>query len=291
MNCNLNNPCMGVYGKCLDVKITNICNGNCNFCIEKDGLKTENVSVDKLIESTNKLKDYKKVLILGGEPLLYPYLYEYLEGIKEKDEIYITTNGSLLTESIIYNIASYLTAINISIHHYDEDKNSQIIKTRVDFNQIQKSIKVLKSYGVGVRINTNLIKGGIDTQEKAIMMILFAKLLGSDTIRFAELQNLQNCSELFVDASNIFNDIHKNPFTDGCEQELNIVDGIKVYLRLTCGIVNPLKEKPLNTNRKGSETKVMYTNSKVYNGWVGSDNCHRRSRRIGDSCHSVRGCH
>ena len=33
--CNSKNSCMGYYGKCLDIKITNACNANCSFCIEK----------------------------------------------------------------------------------------------------------------------------------------------------------------------------------------------------------------------------------------------------------------
>lgn len=36
------NSCAGGYGNCLDVKITNLCNGNCAFCIERGGYSPEN---------------------------------------------------------------------------------------------------------------------------------------------------------------------------------------------------------------------------------------------------------
>lgn len=36
------NSCAGGYGNCLDVKITNLCNGNCSFCIERGGYSPEN---------------------------------------------------------------------------------------------------------------------------------------------------------------------------------------------------------------------------------------------------------
>ena len=282
MNCNENNPCMGVYGKCLDVKITNYCNGKCGFCIEKGGLETEVVSVNKLIEATNNLKNYQKVLILGGEPFLYNYLCNYIEGIREhKEEIYITTNGSAFEDVVLHRISKYLTAINISIHHYDEKINSKIIGTSIDFENIKHSIEILKSYGVNVRINTNLIKNGIDNNDEVLMMIMFAKVLGADSIRFAELHN---CPKLFVSAHDIFDNINENPYCDGCEQTLNLLKGIETKVRLTCGIVNPLKDMPQKIEENKSQTKVMYTNSIITDGWMTKSGGH------GDGCHR-KGCH
>ena len=280
MNCNPNNPCAGAYGKCLDVKITNVCNGSCKFCIEKDGLQTENVPVEKLIESTNTLSDYKKVLILGGEPFLYPHLAEYINGLVGKDEIFITTNGSVLPISLLHTIAGKLKAVNISIHHFNEDMNSEIIGTKISFKNIKNAISILKGYNVKVRINSNLIKGGIDSTAKVQIMSLFAIGLGADEIRFAELQN---CPDLYVDAAKCFEDVHKNPYCDGCEQIMAEVDGFKVILRSTCGIVNPVKEIPKEIEPNKSETKVMYTNSKIHDGWSSGDNCHSPRRSMG--CH------
>ena len=77
--CNEKNCCMGYYGNCLDVKITNACNAKCSFCIEKDGYCPNNKPVEDLINATNIMEKYTKVLILGGEPLLYKDLEKYLE--------------------------------------------------------------------------------------------------------------------------------------------------------------------------------------------------------------------
>ena len=116
--CHPANSCAGGYGNCLDVKITNACNANCTFCIEKGGYCPKERPVKELaLETINS--DAETVLILGGEPTLYPHLAEYLAMIRPwKKHIYMTTNGSMLKDGLPEAIAPYLDGINISIHHY-----------------------------------------------------------------------------------------------------------------------------------------------------------------------------
>lgn len=100
---------MGGCGKCLDIKITNKCNANCKFCIEKDGYSPNAETIEKLANATNYIEDYKDVLILGGEPLLCDDLEMYLSLIKpHKENIYLTTNGSLLNKDMATMLSKYL---------------------------------------------------------------------------------------------------------------------------------------------------------------------------------------
>lgn len=67
----MKNSCDGYYSS-LDVRFTKVCDNHCDFCIEKDGLKSlGRTNVDNLIQSTidSSIKD---ILILGGEPFLQP---------------------------------------------------------------------------------------------------------------------------------------------------------------------------------------------------------------------------
>lgn len=300
MECNKQNPCMGVYGNCLDVKITNDCNGHCAFCIERGGLAPPSTTVGELIFATNLLTQYRKVLILGGEPFLYPHLLEYLVGIRaKKDEIYITTNGSMFPTNpnqILAKMAKLVNGINISIHHYLPMENDRIVGTRVVFQDVADAIKVLKSAShVNIRINCNLVRNGLDSKEKIEPMVQLAKSLGADGIRFAELQN---CADLYVSAAVCFDGVHTDPFVDGCEQDIGGFD-LPVKVRLTCGLVNPLKPKPVviglehlhgchphhrilyevaqseEVARSHGYTKVIYPNAQVADGWGRIDSgCH-----------------
>lgn len=297
MKCNERNSCMGGYGKCLDIKLTNKCNAKCSFCIERDGYSPNPTTMVKLAEATNAIEDYRDVLILGGEPLLSNELEGYLSMIKPyKDNIYITTNGSLLNKHKAEMLSKYLTAINISIHHYSEFLNDKVYGIHIDFSNIIDAIKVFKQHGVKVRVNCNLVKGILDTKRDVENMISFAKdTLGSDEIRFNELQNAE---ELYVDARELFDGLTNNPYCDGCEKDITPVNSnIKIKVKMTCGIVNKLKEPITRVEEPKYTTKVVYPSAEVSNGWysnrvVHSDGCHTSRRISVGGCHQIeRGCH
>lgn len=263
VKCNPNNSCVDCKNNGVNIKLTNKCNCNCEFCIEKGGLITEEKSVQTLIDATNLL-DYNNVLVLGGEPLMYPHIEEYLAGIENK-QIYLTTNGTLLTDEMAEMLSKYLTAINISMHHCTEEKNAEIYKyPNYSFENIRSAIKIFNKNGIPVRINANLVKGVLDTKKEVKKMIYFAQFMGANSIRFAELQN---CEDLWVDSAKLFKNLPENPYTDGCEKVVYVDGDFKATVKMTCGFVNLLKERPNDPTRKQTERKVIYPDGEILNGW------------------------
>lgn len=296
------NSCAGGYGNCLDVKITNICNSSCAFCIERGGYSPEKQKgpVELALDTVSQA-DFPTVLILGGEPLMYPRLLQYLELIRPyKQKIYLTTNGTLLDNKYVNleKLGKYLDGINISIHHYLEEKNDMVLRggtmnapagkpnIHLDFTVLKQAIKVLKAQNCTVRINCNLVKGFIDSYRSAGKMMALADWLHADELRFSELQN---SPEVFADAYTIFEGLPKDPYSEGCEvdvfarQKQRNPYAMKVRLKLTCGRVNPLRKPVLSTPERTGKTRVLYPNGRITSGWVNS---------FGD-CHSVdaNGCH
>lgn len=216
------NSCAGGYGNCLDVKITNYCNGSCAFCIEHGGYapKKQKSAVELALTTVSKA-DFPNVLILGGEPLMYQHLIEYLKLIRPyKEKIYLTTNGTLLRSPYtnLEDLGKYLNGINISIHHYQEEKNNMVLRggtleapvgrpdISLEFAVLKDSIKVLKDNGCSVRINCNLVKGFVESEHDIVEMVRRAEDLGANNLRFAELQN---SPDEFVDAYTIFQGLRK----------------------------------------------------------------------------------
>lgn len=296
------NSCAGGYGNCLDVKITNICNSSCAFCIERGGYSPKNQKgpVELALDTVSQA-DFPTVLILGGEPLMYPRLLQYLELIRPyKQKIYLTTNGTLLDNKYVNleKLGKYLDGINISIHHYLEEKNDMVLRggtmnapagkpnIHLDFTALKQAIKVLKAQNCTVRINCNLVKGFIDSYRSAGKMMALADWLHADELRFSELQN---SPEVFADAYTIFEGLPEDPYSEGCEvdvfarQKQRNPYAMKVRLKLTCGRVNPLRKPVLSTPERTGKTRVLYPNGRITSGWVNS---------FGD-CHSVdaNGCH
>lgn len=276
--CHPANSCAGGYGNCLDVKITNACNANCAFCIEKGGYCPKERPVKELALETIH-SDAETVLILGGEPTLYTHLAEYLAMIRSwKKHIYMTTNGSMLKDGLPEAIAPYLDGINISIHHYTEKRNDKVYNKKgfhVSFDEMRRAIQIFHKAGVSVRINANLVKGLLEDEAGVTAMVEMARnFLGADEVRFSELQN---CEGLWVDARNIFPGLPEDPFCAGCEQELPQFDGIRVRVKMTCGRVNKLRPPVETTPVRTGKTEVLYPNAIRTDGWMSTApyDCHR----------------
>lgn len=118
----------------IEIKPMTGCNLNCNYCSVDEGPKSRHrmdyvVEKDYLVEECRKLIDYKgrediQIHIAGqGEPLLYPALLELIHDLKEVQavkEMYVVTNGLLLTRSFIDQLADAgLTRINLSLNALD----------------------------------------------------------------------------------------------------------------------------------------------------------------------------
>jgi len=278
---NPKNSCMGFYKDTLDIKLTDICNGDCFFCIEKGGKLSKSVSVNDFINKVNLLNP-KSVLLLGGEPFLYPYIEQFIKGISPR-KIYITTNGSKLNNlNLLSNIATYLTAVNVSLMHFSMVKHYEITKLKLNIDEIRKGISLLRKEGVSIRINTLLLPGYLDNANDCNTMIEFAKYFGANDIRFSEVQDQP---DMFVDAKTIFNGLNKNPYVDGCEQELNY-KRIRVFIKQTCSCVNSKKEDNLFIENNGCHGASINTCHRDYNCHgpsINTDTCHQNY----SGCNSV----
>lgn len=278
------NACQGFYGKTLDVKITNLCNANCQYCIEKDGYSPKQTNLTNLIKKTIKQTNYPNVLILGGEPLLFENLCDYIRGIRShKREIFLTTNGFLLNTTLARELSlSGLTGINISIQHFDPNENQKIFRTSslYDIQQIKSAIDMFKSYEIPVRINTLLMSGGIQSKTDIEQMVDFAKNIGADSIRFSELQTIKDTNHIYLEKinNNIFQR-EADPYVSGCEKKM-FISGFPVVFKTMC---NQLRNGQ-KIHIKKNNYRVLYPNGFTSNGWVGKS-------LIRSGCHGGGGCH
>lgn len=271
MRQNINNPCGGKYGKSIDVKFINECNGNCKFCIEKGGLCPSNRSIKEMIKSITSpiLNDYDNVLILGGEPALDPEgLLLLCKEIVYFKDIYITTNGTSIQDKYLNQIANYVNAVNISIMHYDYLKNKRIMGVSNTKEDLIRMINIYKSRGCKVRINCNLYKGGVDSPEELDKMLDYCEELGVDTIKISELQGIK---KNFIRASDIIDGVHMSPYEQGCEQNIRMPYHFsgKIILKTTCGLCNSLSPMPIKLPENlYQNTKVVYCDGSINNNWV-----------------------
>ena len=109
---------MGKRFSKIHVEITNLCNLACSFC-SRDKRKKREMSVEEFQEIIEKIKDYTNNVYLHvkGEPLLHSHLDEILSICdKNKINVRITTNGTLLKDKKKILLKHRIKQINISLH-------------------------------------------------------------------------------------------------------------------------------------------------------------------------------
>ena len=89
--------------------LTNKCNFNCDFCYNKFDPIYSEFPLNKIIEFYLKIKDLTcTISFIGGEPLLYKNFKRILNIINKN--IYVYTNGSILTNEYNYKNVIYLVS-------------------------------------------------------------------------------------------------------------------------------------------------------------------------------------
>lgn len=82
--------------KSIHILVTGRCNLKCVYCRYRNNKEISLSQIFQIIDFIKRNK-IKKVAIGGGEPLLYEYLDEFLDLLKDlKCEISITTNGTII---------------------------------------------------------------------------------------------------------------------------------------------------------------------------------------------------
>jgi organic radical activating enzyme len=253
------NFCGGNYQDWLEVKLTSDCNGSCAWCIERDGYSPESGDSEVLcraILSSGK----QNVLLLGGEPTLYPdedlrLLLQGLSGVN----VFMTTNGSKLTPEYIKKTLVGLKGLNISIHHYDLTRNSKI--TGVELSDLLDATQALHGIGCKVRFNCNCIHQEIDSRAAIQKYLEFAKKSGADSVRFSELFGVEG--EQFVSLAEVFShtfELNDDPGTLGCTKSATI-EGMPVTFKQVCGSNGRLVPEQKYTKM------VLYANGELSQGW------------------------
>ena len=261
---NERNSCSGRFDDWLEINLIEKCNARCPWCIERDGLHPKEKATWNEIADAAIKTGKKNIILLGGEPTLYPHIQQIISYLHHNDRnVYMTTNGSKIDPYFIRNYLNHLTGVNISIHHHDLDENKKITGLYISIFSLQESIIQFQLLGIKVRLNCNCIKGHIDSKKEILNYIKWAKMIGVTDIRFAELKG----DESFVDLAKVFKHqygLNDDPFTKGCNQDA-VIDGVNVNFRQMCGFQTLFRPKPDYFFKKIH--KVLYYDGKLYDGW------------------------
>lgn len=106
------------------------CNVNCNFCSTHELSKRypESLSKERAIEIAHQIGKNKTWMVgfTGGEPLLWPYLFDVIKILKKYNlNVYIVTNGLLLKKFAQKIIDSGIDSVTVSIDSHNPSEHDQ----------------------------------------------------------------------------------------------------------------------------------------------------------------------
>lgn len=208
------NSCDGVYRGSLDVRFTKACDNACAFCIERYGTPAEKQNIAAMIAATIRARP-KTVLILGGEPFLNPQaLLSYVSGVRGYvPELIATTAIPGWTEDS-WKVLHALNFLNCSICSIDNNQNAALMRVSSPHDRIETLRSLLASdQAKKVRVNINLMVGGIDTADKITEAVNTVSSWGAKSIKINELQRQPKLYVSFESAMGVH---LPSPYLHGC---------------------------------------------------------------------------
>lgn len=190
------------YSPCnLNVSVSNICQNNCDFCINKEHkeLCSDKEYYRGLERALSKLSNVDcEFTLTGGEPTLNSERFiktcEILKKFGIKERTISTTGIGLLNmykgKPVLAHLREmdFIHNISISRMAFDEELNDNLLKGKnIKNKDLEKLAFFSKINGIEMRVSTNFLKGSVHDYNSMIKFLNDMKNIGINTVLFREL--------------------------------------------------------------------------------------------------------
>ena len=148
------------------VSASDICNYDCQFCHPSTNESVTKLSDEEFLKVFKNLNDLFKLKTLhftGGEPLMRKSLPQIIKQCRiiagEDLDIAMTTNAALLENKLEELVVAGLSRINVSFHSITDKKYQQFTGSKTKVEDIKRVIRGAKEAGLGVKVNSVVIRG------------------------------------------------------------------------------------------------------------------------------------
>jgi radical SAM protein with 4Fe4S-binding SPASM domain len=141
------------HGKLLSMEIefNSVCNFRCVYCYAfENNRKRNELTKDQFKDVITQAKDLgaRKIIILGGEPMLYPHLMEMIGFIRGLDmEIELFTNGTGITPEMARTLHELKVRVVLKMNTFDEKLQDTMSGRKGAYAQIRDAFNNLKQAG------------------------------------------------------------------------------------------------------------------------------------------------
>ena len=135
----------------MEIEFNQSCNFKCIYCYALDAAKRpDELTKNEFIDVIHQAKELgaRKIIILGGEPMLYPQIMEMIRYIRTLDlEIELFTNGANITPAIAQELFDNGVRAVLKMNTFEESLQDTLAGRKGSYIQIQEALKNLKLAG------------------------------------------------------------------------------------------------------------------------------------------------
>jgi radical SAM protein with 4Fe4S-binding SPASM domain len=135
----------------MEIEFSRICNFRCCYCYVDAKIEcTNELSREEIRDVILQAKELgaRKIIILGGEPSVYPHLVEMLRFLgKEGLEVEMFTNGSGIDRDLATVLAEEKVRVALKLNSRDEKIQDQLAGKKGAFRIISSALAALQAAG------------------------------------------------------------------------------------------------------------------------------------------------
>ena len=135
----------------MEIEFNQSCNFRCVYCYASDNqVRGDELGKDEFLDVLGQAHEMgaRKIIILGGEPLLYPHLMEMIGFIRGLGmEVELFTNGSMLTPELARQFFEHRVRLVLKMNTLDEELQDTLAGCKGAYRQIQEALRLAKAAG------------------------------------------------------------------------------------------------------------------------------------------------
>ncbi len=135
----------------MEIEFSRICNFHCSYCYVEEKLECKNeLSREEIKDVILQAKELgaRKIIILGGEPSIYPHLVEMLRFIgKEGLRIEMFTNGTGISKELAEVLAEEKVRVALKMNSREEDIQDRLAGKKGAYRIITNALATLRDAG------------------------------------------------------------------------------------------------------------------------------------------------
>ncbi len=135
----------------IEIEFSQRCNFRCPYCyVPKESFPEDEMSRDEIRDVILQAKDLgaRKIIILGGEPTIYPHILEMIRFIRSQDlEAEMFTNGTQITADFARQLFKDQVRVVLKMNTFDEKLQDMLTDKKGAFKIIREAFNNLKRAG------------------------------------------------------------------------------------------------------------------------------------------------